>query len=95
MKVVISLSSVHYWARFENEEQALPHAVQALIRRIDSLNVAADVGLRRCNLPALLAKYFFDMKAVIGGMYRALKPARRPGLGGYPSIAARAPLPPH
>jgi len=62
-----------YWARFENEEQALPHSVQELIRRIDSLNASADVGFRRRNLPALLAKYFFDMREVIGGMYRALK----------------------
>lgn len=63
-----------YWTRFEEEYNTLPIAVQGLIRRIDSLNASINVGFRRRNLPALLAKYFFDMKEVIGSMYRALKP---------------------
>ena len=45
-----------------------------LIRCIESLNASADVGFRRRNLPALLAKYFFDMKEVLEGIHRALKP---------------------
>jgi len=63
-----------YWTRFEEENHTLPVAIQELIRRIDSLNASANVGFRRRNLPALLSKYFFDMKEVIGSMYRALKP---------------------
>lgn len=63
-----------YWTRFQEEAQTLPDSVQNLIRRIDSLNTSTNVGFRRRNLSALLAKYFFDMKEVIGGMYRALKP---------------------
>jgi DNA modification methylase len=63
-----------YWTRFHEEAHALPESVQHLIARIDSLNALTSVGFRRRNLPALLAKYFFDMKEVIAGMYRALKP---------------------
>lgn len=63
-----------YWTRFEEDGQMLPAAVRDLIRHIASLNAPGNVGFRRRNLPALLAKYFFDMREVIGGMYRALKP---------------------
>jgi DNA modification methylase len=63
-----------YWSKFEQEGALLPQSVNALIRRIDRLNADADVGFRRRNLPALLSKYFFDMKDVIEGIYRVLKP---------------------
>jgi site-specific DNA-methyltransferase (cytosine-N4-specific) len=63
-----------YWNKFEEHAAALPSSVSALIRRIERLNATARVGFRRKNLPALLAKYFFDMKDVIEGMYRVLKP---------------------
>lgn len=63
-----------YWARLEERGNSLPQSVRNLIRRIDTLNATATVGFRRRNLPALLAKYFFDMKEVIEGMYKVLKP---------------------
>lgn len=66
----------NYWERFTVHESMLPDGVRDLIRRIDSLNATSNVGFRRRNLPALLAKYFFDMKDVIEGIYDALKPGR-------------------
>lgn len=63
-----------YWSRLEKDERTLPGSVTSLIRRIHTLNAKADVGFRRKNLPALLAKYFFDMKEVFNGIHRALKP---------------------
>lgn len=63
-----------YWRKFKDDCAALPRNVCELIRRIDSLNSATVVGFRRRNLPALLAKYFFDMKEVITGIYEILKP---------------------
>ena len=66
-----------YWERFQTEGKSLPKEIGQLILRIDSLNATKTVGFRRRNLPALLAKYFFDMKDVLQGMYASLKP------GGY------------
>jgi site-specific DNA-methyltransferase (cytosine-N4-specific) len=63
-----------YWQKFEQEGSKLPQSINALIRRIHILNEKAGVGFRRRNLPSLLAKYFFDMKQVIGEMFRVLKP---------------------
>lgn len=63
-----------YRSRFEEQGHTLPERVQSLITRIETLNAAANVGFRRRNLPALLAKYFFDMKEVIQGLHQALKP---------------------
>jgi site-specific DNA-methyltransferase (cytosine-N4-specific) len=65
-----------YWTRFAQEKKSLPKAVVALIERIDKLNADADVGFRRRNLPALLAKYFFDMREVLAGVAQLLKPGR-------------------
>lgn len=63
-----------YWARLEKDESTLPKSVCGLIRRIEQLNSKVKVGFRRRNLPALLAKYFFDMKEVFENIHRALKP---------------------
>lgn len=63
-----------YWERLLAEGSLLPHSIQELIKRIESLNSGANVGFRRRNLPALLAKYFFDMRDVIQGIFDALKP---------------------
>ena len=65
-----------YWTRFAQEKKSLPKAVAGLIERIDALNADADVGFRRRNLPALLAKYFFDMREVLAGVAQLLKPGR-------------------
>ena len=65
-----------YWQYFEAHSSNLPQSVQTLIQRIHDLNHNADVGFRRRNLPALLTKYFFDMKEVLMGMYTLLKSGR-------------------
>jgi hypothetical protein len=45
-----------------------------LIEKIERLNSTHDVGFRRRNLSALLAKYFFDMRLVLSGVAQVLKP---------------------
>ena len=63
-----------YWSQFEKQGKTLPDAVCVLIDKIKNLNETANVGFRRRNLPALLAKYFFDMKETVESIYRVLKP---------------------
>lgn len=66
-----------YWSHFESEgTRVLPRAVTSLIRRIDHLNCGTDAGFRRQNLPALLSKYFFDMRAVLQGIHEVLRSGR-------------------
>lgn len=62
------------WHEFEENASALPESVSVLIRRINNLNSTADVGFRRKNVAALLAKYFFDMKAVLAQVADVVKP---------------------
>jgi DNA modification methylase len=54
-----------YWAYYEEHRNLLPKVTRLLIEKIDKRNKNSDAGFRRRNLSALLAKYFFDMKAVI------------------------------
>lgn len=61
------------WERYQSERDTLPPSVQQLIDRIERENDSGDVGFRRRNLPALLASYFFDMRAVMLECQRALK----------------------
>ena len=63
-----------YRARFDADQRLLPKAVRSLVRRIEQLNEGTDAGFRRQNLPALLSKYFFDMREVLEGMHDVLKP---------------------
>lgn len=63
-----------YMTRFQASGALLPKAVRSLITKIEELNEGTDVGFRRKNLPALLAKYFFDMREVLSGVYDMLKP---------------------
>ncbi|MDR1618051.1 MAG: hypothetical protein LBS06_03255 [Treponema sp.] len=65
-----------YWEQYTNRKAEFPSSVQNLIENIEILNSSVRVGFRRRNLPALLAKYFFDMKEVINSMYQTLKPGR-------------------
>lgn len=65
-----------YWALFEKQRHLLPASVQTLINRIVTLNSGTDVGFRRRNLPALLAKYFLDMRLVLASIHRVLRPGR-------------------
>jgi site-specific DNA-methyltransferase (cytosine-N4-specific) len=52
----------------------LPSDVRALINSIETLNEGTGAGFRRKNLPALLSKYFFDMREVLEGIQKLLKP---------------------
>lgn len=62
------------WAAYEDEGADLPDAVKGLIQRIAHENASADVGFRRRNLPALLGRYFMDMREVLRETHQALKP---------------------
>ena len=68
---------VHYWTSFEQSTSALPASVVRLIKQVDQLNSKIEVGFRRRNLPALLSKYFLDMRDVLSGMKALLKPRHR------------------
>ena len=63
-----------FWAFYEDYRDKLPPGTRALIERIDCLNRTASVGFRRRNLSALLAKYFFDMQAVLQQTMAFLQP---------------------
>lgn len=63
-----------YWALFEGNAHLLPDSIQHLIRRIEFQNAGSDAGFRKRNLPALLAKYFLDMRLVLQGIKKLLKP---------------------
>ncbi len=63
-----------YWALYERQRQLLPKSARKLIDTIARLNDTDNVGFRRRNLAALLAKYFLDMRRVFEGMVRLLKP---------------------
>ncbi len=63
-----------YWSRFVADRDSLPQATVQLVNRIHLLNQGREVGFRRRNLPALLAKYFFDMREAVGEMYSMLRP---------------------
>jgi site-specific DNA-methyltransferase (cytosine-N4-specific) len=63
-----------YWARARKEAKLLPKSAIRLIGKIDLLNSNTEAGFRRKNLPALLAKYFFDMREVLAGIAQVLKP---------------------
>lgn len=63
-----------HWRSFENDQGKLPESVVRLVDRVAELNSTVHVGFRRRNLPALLAKYFFDMRAVLEGIRELLRP---------------------
>jgi len=63
-----------YLVQLSVGKSELPKSVHELIKKIESKNEGTDAGFRRRNLPALLAKYFFDMRAVLSEVYSALKP---------------------
>ncbi len=61
-----------YWAEYQRQRVELPEKIVAVIDRINTLNEASDVGFRRRNLPALLARYFLDMREVFRNIERLL-----------------------
>lgn len=63
-----------YWERYIESKGLLPASVTSLIDEINVLNSNGTAGFRRRNLPALLSKYFFDMREVLSGVKKALKP---------------------
>ncbi len=63
-----------YWAFFESNRKKLPKSVSILIQKISTLNSKIEVGFRRRNLPALLTKYFVDIRQVFKGMKAVLRP---------------------
>jgi DNA modification methylase len=63
-----------YLSRLEKSSLDLPESIHSLITKIDEKNKGTEIGFRRRNLPALLAKYFFDMREVLSGVHACLKP---------------------
>lgn len=63
-----------HWQRFEAEQASLPKSVSQLVLKLAKLNKSTNVGFRRRNLPALLAKYFLDMRVVLRNIRDLLKP---------------------
>jgi site-specific DNA-methyltransferase (cytosine-N4-specific) len=63
-----------YWAEYEQNRGRLTGRITAVIDRIYRLNQNTNVGFRRQNLPALLARYFFDMRQVLETFPRLLRP---------------------
>lgn len=64
-----------YWEEYKQRKHELPGDITAVIDRIDDLNCNADVGFRRRNKPALLARYFLDMKKVFENFRVLLRPS--------------------
>ncbi|MBN2317196.1 MAG: hypothetical protein JXM79_24940 [Sedimentisphaerales bacterium] len=62
---------------FNEHKSLLPDKIVRLIMQISQLNENSKVGFRRLNLPALLAKYFFDMREVLFSIKALLKPQGR------------------
>lgn len=62
-----------YWRDYERQRVELPEEITILIDRIQDLNERSNVGFRRRNLAALLARYFLDMRKVFEGMAFLLK----------------------
>ena len=54
-----------YWQEYIKNKNILPGDICKIIDRVDEAIHTQTVGFRRQNLPALLAKYFFDMRAVL------------------------------
>lgn len=64
-----------YWKAFREARPNLPTEISRLVERIERLNRDADVGFRRKNLAPLLAKYFLDMREVLGSIRKLLRPS--------------------
>jgi site-specific DNA-methyltransferase (cytosine-N4-specific) len=53
------------WDLYLSRAETLPKEIRNLITEVDQAYGNTDVGFRRRNLPALLAKYFLDMQKVL------------------------------
>ncbi len=65
---------VALWNHYLSNSHALPSEISTLIETIGRIYSESTVGFRRRNLPALLAKYFFDMREVLAGIRRIVEP---------------------
>ena len=63
-----------YWATYAARRHRLPAETRRVIDRIDLLNSQGSAGFRRKNLAALLSRYFFDMREVLLGVRKLLRP---------------------
>jgi len=63
-----------YWGKYQQQRNTFPDAITNVIDRIDDLNRHTDVGFRRRNLPALLGRYFLEMRNVFNTFVKLLKP---------------------
>jgi site-specific DNA-methyltransferase (cytosine-N4-specific) len=63
-----------YWQDYQQNRSKLPAEIVRVIELIDRRNSEAEVGFRRRNLAALLARYFLDMRQVFETFVRLLKP---------------------
>lgn len=62
-----------YWEAYKAAKPSMPGAIVRLVDKVHRLNHDADVGFRRKNMAALLAKYFLDMREVFQGLAFLLK----------------------
>lgn len=62
------------WETYQMRKGELPSAVSELIDTLAKANHRPDVGFRRRNLPALLAKYFLDMTDVFHSAHQMMQP---------------------
>jgi len=58
----------------EKDELNLPQSLRTFLSDLNLKVNKADVGFRRRNMPALLMRFFSDMKAIMENCYRALRP---------------------
>ena len=65
-----------YLEEYEARKHELPADITSIIDKIDSLNHGTDAGFRRLNLPALLSRYFLDMRKVLQTFMILLKTGR-------------------
>lgn len=63
-----------YWSDYQHHRIDLPREITDVIDQIHYLNESSEVGFRRRNLSALLARYFLDMRLVLQNIAAMLKP---------------------
>ncbi len=64
-----------WWQNYESSKHLLTDSINDLIARIAETNHGDGVGFRRRNLPALLGKYFLDMRQNLTSALAMLKPS--------------------
>jgi site-specific DNA-methyltransferase (cytosine-N4-specific) len=61
------------WKTYQARKNELPEDVCQMIDALAKSNHGGDVGFRRRNLPALLAKYFLDMTEALHSAYKMMR----------------------